>query len=93
MHCIWVKYAPPRSFWQSSTHCEDMRHSLVTAAMELQLSGACTQENLLEDRQVLVEGNGQAVLAIDRSNSEREKVRPQVEAMERYLCGRCSAAE
>ena len=61
--------------------------------MELQLSGACTQENLLEDRQVLVEGNGQAVLAIDRSNSEREKVRPQVEAMERYLCGRCSAAE
>merc|ERR1712166_1702409 len=40
-------------------------------------------ENLLEDRQVLVEGNGQAVLAIDRSNSEREEVRPQVEAMER----------
>jgi len=40
-------------------------------------------ENLLEDRQVLVEGNGQAVLVIDRSNSEREEVRPQVEAMER----------
>jgi len=40
-------------------------------------------EDQLEERQVLIEGNSQASSAIDRSNAEREEVRPQVEEIER----------
>eukprot|EP00658_Telonema_sp_P-2_P030262 TRINITY_DN22886_c0_g1_i2.p2 TRINITY_DN22886_c0_g1~~TRINITY_DN22886_c0_g1_i2.p2 ORF type:complete len:333 (+),score=149.78 TRINITY_DN22886_c0_g1_i2:100-1098(+) len=40
-------------------------------------------ENLLDQRQALVDGNAQAAMAIERCDNEREAVRPQVEELER----------
>ena len=57
---------------------------MTVCVMHVGLLIAKLQENLQDHRQALIEGNTQMAMQIERSECEREEVRPKVEELERY---------